>query len=149
MPVPTTRQTHMDVYKGMSPNVDDNHIIDDISFTQNCVAKTTDYTILGSESGTVFTSQGATADIEFTLPAVATAGSGFVCWVFNAEDIECLVTAPADTLVAFNNATADGISFTTASNQAGGGFMFVCDGTYWHAGCFRGDAGATITVISA
>jgi len=149
MPDVSTMQTHMKVFNGLAPNLDGNHIIDNISFMQKVVAKTTDYSILGSESGTVFTSQGATTDIEFTLPAVATAGDGFVCWVFNAEDIECLVTAPADTLIAFNNATADGISFTTASNQAGGGFMFVCDGTFWMAGCFRGDAGATVTVVSA
>ena len=149
MPLPSTRQSHMDVFHGMSPNVDDNHVIDDLAFKLNTVAKTTDYTIKGNESGTFFTNLGATTDIEFTLPAVATAGDGFVCWVYNAVDIECLVTAPANTLIAFNNATADGISFTTASNQAGAGFMFVCNGTYWCACCFRGDAGATITVVSA
>jgi hypothetical protein len=138
----------MDVFHGLAPNVDDNHIIDNISFMQNVVAKTSDYTILPSESGTVFTTAGASKDLEFTLPAVSGL-DGFVCWVFNAEDFECLVTAPDETLVAFHDATADGISFTTTSNQVGGGFMFVCDGVLWYACCFRGDAGATITVASA
>ena len=148
MPIPTTRQTHMEVHKGKAPSVDDNHIIDDLSFMLTTEAKLVDYTITSADSGKFFSNLGATADIEFTLPAVSGL-DGFVCWVYNAVDVECLVTAPDETLIAFNDATADGISFTTASNQAGAGFMFVCNGTFWMAGCFRGDAGATITVVSA
>lgn len=148
MPSATTIQSHMDTFNGLAPGLDTNHIIDNLAFMLNVVAKTTDYTITAAESGTFFSSEGATADIEFTLPAVSGL-DGFVCWVYNAEDIECLVTAPADSLVAFNNAAADGTSFTTASNQAGAGWMFVCDGTLWYSCPMRGDAGATVTVISA
>ena len=148
MPLPSTRQSHMDVFLGHAPNVDDNHIVDNLSYMHNVVAKATDYTCKESESGTVYTTEGATTDVEFTLPAVSGL-DGTVFWFINAEDVEMLVTAPDETLVAFNDATADGISYTTASNQVGGGFMIVCDGTFWHAGCFRGTEGATITVVSA
>ena len=149
MPSITTNQTQMDIFKGVAPCLDSNHVIDDIAFMLDTSAKTGDYTIKGSDSGRFFTTQGATGDIEFTLPAVATAGNGFVCWIYNAEDVECLVTAPDETLIAFNDATADGISYTTASNHIGNAFMCVCNGTYWLAFCMRGDHDVTISVVSA
>ena len=148
MPNITTNQTQMKVFNGVAPSLDSNHVIDDIAFLLHTSAKTTDYTVQSSDSGTFFTTQGATADIEFTLPAVSGLG-GFVCWIYNAEDVECLVTAPANTLIALNNATADGISYTTASNHIGNAFMCVCNGTYWMAFCMRGDHDVTITVVSA
>ena len=148
MPLPSTRQSQMAVHQGHAPSVDDDFAIPSISFMQNVVAKVDDYTLKAVESGTVFTTEGASKDLEFTLPAVSGL-DGVVFWIINAEDYELLVTAPNETLVAFNDATADGISYTTASNHIGCGFMFVCDGTLWYACCFRGDSGATITVISA
>ena len=60
MPLPSTRQDQMDVFHGKAPNIDDNHQIDDISYMQNVVAKTADYSVLVKESGTCFTTTAAT-----------------------------------------------------------------------------------------
>ena len=146
MPSVSTAQTQMKVFKGVAPSLDGNHLIDDIAFMLDTSAKTADYTIKGSDSGRFFTTQGATGDIEFTLPAVAT--SGFVCWIYNAEDVECLVTVADGTILGFHDAGATGISYTTASNHIGNGFMMVSTGTKWLAFCMRGDHDAAITLVT-
>ena len=147
MPLPSTRQSHMDIFHGSAPNVDDNHIIQSIAFKQNVVAKTADYTLLASDSGTVFTTGGATTQVEFTLPAVANS-DGLVYWFINAKDSEMKLSAPTGTLCGFNDIAANSLAYTTASNQAGCGFMAVCDGTKWYVGCMPGQDSATITLAT-
>lgn len=148
MPLPTTIQTQMDIHMGKMPSVDDNHQIDNIAMKFNVVAKVQDYSCLAKDSGTMFTTEGASQDLEFTLPAVDGL-DGVFYWFYCAEDFELLITAPADTLVAFHNAAADGISYTTAGAHIGNAFMIVCDGTKWHSCCMTGDPATIITVVSA
>jgi len=148
MPGPTTYQSQMDIHMGKMPSVDDNYQIDNIAMKFNVAAKTADHTCLVSESGTMFTTEAAAADIEFTLPAVADA-EGVIYWFYASEDYELLVTAPADTLVAFHNAVADGITYTTTGAHIGNAFMMVCNGTKWHSCCMTGDPATIITVVSA
>ena len=143
MPIPTTRQSQMDVHMGKSPAVNDSHIIDDISFRMNVVTKAAAYTVLPSQSGTLFTTSGATGGVTFTLPA---AEDGLIYWFVNAVDGDMKVSAPSAIMVCYNNAAATTVSFETASEQIGSGFEIFSDGTNWYAGPFNGLATATMTV---
>lgn len=145
MPLPSTRQSHMKVHKGKAPAVDDNHIIDDLAFKFNVVAKVAAYTCKVKESGTWFTTEGATAAVTFTLPAVASSTN--VCyWFYSAEDFAMTVAAPANTMVAGNDATATSIAFDQATQIIGTGAMVVCDGSLWYAFPIRGQGDNVITV---
>ena len=129
MPLPSTRQSHMDIHMGKSPAVDDNHQIDDIAYKRNIVAKTAAYTVLPSESGTFFTTLGATAAVTFTLPAFA---DGLEYTFFNAVDQNMTVASgTADKMMVINDIAADSVAFSSASEKIGGVVTVVSDGTYW------------------
>jgi len=141
-------QTQMSTFMGRAPALDSEDQLDNLAFKLNVVAKTVDYTVLASESGTVFTTLGATeAQIIFTLPA---ASAGLTYWFLNYVDIDLTVKGAAtDLLVTGNNATADEISFTTASEQIGCGFQVICDGTYWFCIPIYGGPAFTVTITDA
>ena len=145
MPLPSTRQSHMSVFHGKAPAIDDNHQIDNLSFMVNVVAKTADYSVLAKETGTHFTTTAATGGVNFTLPAVATS-TGCIYWFSAEADFEIMVSAPANTLVAGNDATATSVAWTTATQQIGGGFMAFCDGTLWYAFNYAGQNDSAITI---
>lgn len=145
MPLPSTIQTQMDVFHGKAPCVDDDNIVDKLAFKFNVVAKVAAYTCLVKESGTFFTTEGATAAVTFTLPAVAS--SEKVCyWFYSAEDFAMTIAAPANKMVAGNNATATSIAFDQATQIIGTGAMVVCDGSLWYAFPIRGQGDTVITV---
>ena len=108
---------------------------------------TSDTTVYPSDSGIIFVAN-ESADIEFTLPAVADY-KGKMNIFINRADYEMLITGgTADVMVLLNNATADGVSITTASEHIGGAIMVVGDGSYYYV--FNLSAGAnTVTAVSA
>lgn len=69
-----------------------------------------------------------TAATTYTLPAVATLYDGWNATFFNAADVNMIVTAPANKLVAFNNAAATSIAFSTTSEKIGSGVKIIYDG---------------------
>lgn len=78
--------------------------------------KSADYTVVAADTGRLFIST-ASGDIEFTLPAIAV---GLSFEFLQTVDQEMLITSPeGDNIVTFNNTAADGISFTTGSEQKG------------------------------
>jgi len=95
-------------------------------------AKAASYTLLASDSGGTFTTTGATGAVTFTLPAVATS-KGFRYQFVNTVGQNMVVTAPAGTLVTFNNAAATSATFSTAGNLIGAGLEVLCDGAKWLA----------------
>lgn len=98
--------------------------------------KTADYTIVtGTDaSGTVFTNRGAIGTVIFTLPAPSQSIAGvFYDFIGLAAQTLTVKTATADTLIAFNDATADSMSVQTASELIGVSMRAVCDGTSWIA----------------
>lgn len=149
MPTPSTQQSQMDTHLGMVPGLDANGVIDDISYMRNVVAKTADYTVKASETGTLFTTVGATGGVNFTLP---TNVAGLEFWFMAAEDLELMVTSDAvDTLVSFNDKAADTVAFTTASEHIGSGFIVIADGTLWHVFTLASNGGsiaASLTITS-
>jgi len=94
--------------------------------------KTADYTVLLSDSGTLFTTYGDTGAIIFTLPAVIK--KGFFALFAQSTDQNMTITAgTADTLIAKNNLAADGTSLVTSSNKIGALMLVFCDGNAYHA----------------
>lgn len=142
MPIYSTVQTHMTTYFGRSPEVNDNHIIDNISFRLNMSAKTADYQVLASESGTVFTNGSATGGVNFTLPAVE---DGLIYWFINTIDGAMVITAAANTMAGHNDATATTCTWTESASQIGCGNMVFSDGTYWYNSVFPGLVDSTVT----
>lgn len=143
----TNIQTAMKLFMGKAPNVNDQNQLDDIQFKLKVTAKTVDYTVLLSESGTLFTTEGATeAEIEFTLPAPTAADAeGAVYFFYNAEDIDMKITSgTADLMVAQNDVAATSVTFTATSLLIGGAVMIVGDGAKWFS--FILSDGNTVTV---
>lgn len=93
-------------------------------------AKTADYTVKAYESGTLFTTRGASGAVNFTLPTTATLGLhyGFYC----AADQNLTVTSgTTDKIVAINDLAADSVAFSTSSLKIGGMIEVFGDGTGW------------------
>jgi hypothetical protein len=120
-----TPQTVMSIYKGMAPGLNSNHQIPSAQFTLNTVDKAASYTVLVTDSGTVFT---ASAAATFTLPAVADATGCYFTFI-NTADTNMVITAPSGTLVADGNASATSATFSTTSHKIGGCIQVVCNGT--------------------
>ena len=131
---------------GFLPGLNSAGQIDNISYKRNVVAKTAAYTVLATESGTSFTTQGATAAVVFTLPAT-TACDGLEFIFYNCEDVDMTVTAgTVDTMTAINDLAADSVKFGTTSLKIGGGVWVFGDGTNVHAMILGGQSTQTVTV---
>ena len=109
--------------------------------------KTASYTVVAADSGSIFTNAGDADDIEYTLPALAT---GLHFWFCQDTDNELKVTSPeGNNIVAYNDATATSIAYTTASEQIGAVVYFFCDGTVWRYLAQAGGTGAEHTITVA
>lgn len=91
------------------------------------LAKTADYTVLAADNGTLFTTQGAAGAVNFTLPALASITPGWEATFFNEVGQNMVITAPADKLVTFNDATATSITFSTAGELIGAAVRIVAN----------------------
>jgi hypothetical protein len=130
MPTPSTYQTNgMKVLDGMVPQVDGDGFIVNMAYKPRVVAKAANYTVLATESGTIFTTTGATGAVTFTLPAPA---AGLIYTFFNTVDQNMTVAgAVDDKIITFNDLDADSVSFSTAGNKIGACVQVVSDGTSW------------------
>lgn len=86
------------------------------------VTKAADYTVLSTDNGTHFF--GTTGAINFTLPAIAL-GRGYRFRFTMQADFNLTVTAPANKLITFNNATATSVAFSTSGNKIGASVEIV------------------------
>lgn len=97
------------------------------------LAKTADYTVVaGTDNDTHFTTTGAGGAVNFTLPACAV-GNRFR--FTNVANQNMTITAAAGKLVAFNNAAATSLAFSTVNQKIGATVEIVADetGTKWIA----------------
>jgi len=134
---------------GLLPGLNSAGQIDNIAYKRNVVAKTSAYTVKVTESGTIFTTQGATGAVTFTLPATANC-DGCEWTFYNCEDVDMIVAAgTVDTMTAINDVAADSVAFSTTSLQIGGGVIVFGDGTSVHAMILPGQAIQTVTVATA
>lgn len=114
---------------------------------RNVVAKTADYTVLTTDHGTLFTNRGAGAAVTFTLPAVAAKGLRYGFYVVANQNV-LVVGGTADTMVAFNDATANSVAFSTTGEKIGGMFEVFGDGTGWLVLPRLGQDSQTVTIAT-
>jgi len=144
--MPNPNYTPMSLMEGMTPGIDADGSIPSFAPKVNYVTKIAAYTVKVHESGTHFSNSGAAGSVTFTLPAVASS-AGCVYWFHAAVAAQNLVvTAPAGTLVAHNNATATSVSLQTGGNIAGGCIHVFCDGVKWFSAVRIENIAVTITV---
>jgi hypothetical protein len=116
---------------GKMPSLNDDKQIKEMPFKVNTVTKVADYTVKASESGTFFDNRGATAAVNFTLPAFA---SGLNYLFYAAADFAVTVTSgTADLMIADDDVAADSLALSTGSEIMGGAIQVVSDGTKWMA----------------
>lgn len=96
-------------------------------------AKTAAYTVLASESGVLFTNEGATASVTFTLPAVTNLpiGATFSFYGMSAYGMVVASNGSADNIVAKNDVAADTVTCTTTSLMIGAAVKVIWSGTKW------------------
>lgn len=95
-------------------------------------AKTANYAIVAADNMTVFTNIGATGEVDFTLPPIAS-GYWFGFRVIADHEVK-VISNEGGNLVAFNNAAANSVEFAGSGSTAiGGGFNIYSDpsATYW------------------
>lgn len=111
------------------------------------INKTGDYTVKPGESGSLFSTRGASGSVNFTLPALE---DGLFYWFFNGALATVMQVTGANNneLIAFNDVDADNVKYQTGNERAGGGFLLVCDGTLWHAFAFAYGLGATAQTVT-
>jgi hypothetical protein len=133
MPYPLTSQeglatNPMKTWEGNAPAVDLDGIVRNFIFSPRFITKTAAYTVQARETGTVFVTTGATAAVTFTLPAIAAAYPYVFTFISGADVAMTVATGTADTLVTYNDLTADSIAFSTSSEIIGGVVDIWCDG---------------------
>lgn len=106
-------------------------------------AKTTSYTVLSTDNDRHFTTTGASGAVTFTLPT--TVVKGFRARFSNTVDQNMIIAAPANKMIAFNNATATSVAYQTAGNKIGGHVEIVVDDTGTKYMAILGGTG-TVTV---
>jgi len=96
------------------------------------VAKTTSYTVVASDAGTLFTNTGASGAVTFTLPAIA-AGLGPFEFLTVADQNVTVASAEGSNMVVLNNASASSVAFTTSSQKIGSHVRIFANaaGTKW------------------
>ena len=115
-------------------------------YQQKIVAKTAAYTITAEESGTLFTTRGATAAVAFTLPAVAGLPIGTNYDFYGVTNVGFSVASNGslDNITTMNDLAADSITCTTDSRAIGAAVSVTWDGTRWLAK--QASVGNTYTV---
>ena len=87
---------------------------------KNFLAKTSAYTVVNQDNGTLFTTLGAVGAVTFTLPAI-TASKGQRYGFYSAADQTMTVaSAAAADLITFNNIAASSVAFSTGTEKIGG-----------------------------
>jgi len=105
------------------------------SYASPVVAKTADYVIQASDSGTDFTTRGATGAVNFTLPALQSGLAFTFCAV--AAQAMTITTAALFKGSSGSGATGAALSgtvITVSAGTAANQYTFVsveCDGTAW------------------
>ncbi len=96
------------------------------------VAKTANYTVLPKDNGVLFTNEGASGAVTFTLPTPAARLKGMMVEFFIVADQTVTLTcATSDRLVVANNASADSLAFSTSSEKIGASLKATCSGSLW------------------
>ena len=104
--------------------------------------KASSYQVAAADNGTTFHTTGASGTVEFTLPAPS---AGLHFRFCNTVDQDMTITC-TNKIVAVNNAAADGITYTTATELIGAVCDVVSDGALWYV---TNLSDCTVTIVSA
>ena len=127
-------QTQMNTINGVSPMIDaDTGQIKNIALTLNTVSKTAAYSVLTSDSGTLFDNTGASGSVTFTLPTVTDAAGCFYLFSVVADQNVVVASSPADKMIYDNDAAADSLTASTSGHIIGAALLVWSDGALWHA----------------
>jgi hypothetical protein len=121
-------QTYMPTKNADLPMLNQYGQLEYLQFTPKIIAKTASYTVTAKESGSIFTTVGATAAVTFTLPAI-TDGPFRFTFICGADYSMVVAAATADTMLTMNDLAADNITFNTTAERIGGCVEVYCDGT--------------------
>lgn len=118
-------------------------------WTPRIVALTgTAQTLLARDSGTIYHNVGLTASITVTLPAIAS--GPFYFKIIQGAGFSIVVTSVvADTIITFNDAAADSVTFSTSSELIGGHYEVLCDGTNLFVLPILASEAQTLTVVTS
>jgi hypothetical protein len=116
------------------------------SYQRKITAKTASYTVTAEESGTLFTTRGATAAVTFTLPAVTGLPIGTFYEFYNVVNAGMVIASNGslDNITSKNDVSADSITCTTDSVSISACVEVIWDGTRWLAK--QASVGMTYTV---
>lgn len=105
------------------------------NFQRKIVAKTASYQVTAEESGTLFTTRGATAAVTFTLPAVTNLVPGTYYDFYSVTNVGMVIASSgsSDNITSMNDLSADSITCTTDSRAIGAAVSVIWDGTRWLA----------------
>jgi hypothetical protein len=78
----------------------------------------------------LFTNEGASNAVNFTLPATAKKGLRYGFYVVADQNVT-VTAGTADTMVVLNDAAADSVALQTSSEKIGGFFEVMGTGTKW------------------
>ncbi len=99
------------------------------AFSRTVAWKGSSYSVLAADTGKVFATNSATAEVVFTLPVHASgAWYTFVNASYQTMTIQHL---SGDCLVVGGDNQADKVQFATASCQVGAACDVACDGSRW------------------
>jgi hypothetical protein len=97
------------------------------------ITVTADTTLGAGDVGKVICNVGASGAVNITLPTPASCRPGDDILVLSCADQDLVCTSgTADTIITLNDIAADSVALQTASEKAGGGFLFTCVGSLWH-----------------
>jgi len=107
--------------------------------------KTAAYTVLPTDSGKVLIANNGSSQVDFTLPTPAAAsGCIFLFANIGAAGMK-IISGTVDTIVTFNDAAADDVSYETATEMIGAACMIYSNGTnFYHFEM----SGATVTITT-
>ena len=128
MPTDRDNVPIMDTILGNVPALDQSGAQASFKYKVKTALKATAYTCTRGDSGTHFYSAVTTT---YTLPAVATSTGCEYWFASTAVDATVTITAPAGTMVAFNNTAATSIALDQAGMMCGFIAHAVCTGTKW------------------
>jgi hypothetical protein len=111
------------------------------------VAKAVGYILLVRDSGTVFTTRGATGAVVFTLPAIADSKGCHYWFVAIPDEVMSVTSAEGNNLVSSGDVAGSSVAYGTVDEIVGGVFYVVNDGTNWLVFPYLADEGQAITAV--
>jgi hypothetical protein len=138
----------MATFDGNKPGLNAYGQIADMAWTPKIAALTgTAQTLKASQSGTIFHNVGLTASITVTLPAIADGPYYFK--IIQGAGYSIVVTSVvADTIITFNDAAADSVTFSSSSEIIGGHYEVICDGTSLFVLPILASEAQTVTIVT-